>query len=281
MLRPVHDVENVLGDAAFWTAFVIAAAGTLVVWLRMRRFETEPGVWFVVLVASFAALRSDLLLPNPLVVAIVMLALGEYLARELSPWARAVAFAPGATVLGASLPDIWPFWIRAVTAVAAVVAGVLVVEADRRSPRSVPLLLAIGALGVYLCVPDTDAPKVLVGALFAAAAVRLVPRLRPRCVFAAVVGFFVWVAAFGGVGRPGSVVGGIACLGVVLLMPLVRWSTSNRALVALLVVVQVALVVYVSRVAGFERSAWDAAGLTLVAFAVSGVVLALVGRFSR
>jgi hypothetical protein len=273
MLRPVHDVENVLGDAAFWTAFVIAAAGTLVVWLRVRRSEPEPGVWFVVAVAGFAALRTDRRLPNPLVVAIVLLALGEYLTRELSWRARVVALAPGAMVLGASLPDGWPLWIRIVSASTALVAGVLSVEADRRAPRLVPLLLAVGALGVYLCVPDTEAPKALFGALVAAAVLGLEPRLRHRGGVSAVVGLVAWTVAYGGVGRPGSVVGGIACLGVVLLLSLVpRWSPTRWAVVTA-IVVQVALVLYVSRVAGFEESAWSAFGLSAAALAVGWVVL--------
>jgi hypothetical protein len=277
MLRPVHDVENVLGDAAFWTAFVVAAAGTLVVWLRMRRFEVEPGVWFVAGVATCVGLRTDHRLLNPLVVAIVLLALGDYLAREGSWQARAVALAPGSVVLGAALPDGWPFWIRAVAAVAALVGGVVAVEVDRRAPRLVPLLLAVGALGVYLCVPDTEVSKAVLGALVVAAALGLEPRLRHRCGISAVVGLFVWAAAYGGLGRPGSVVGGIACLGVVLLIPLVpRWSPTRWAVVAA-VVVQVPLVVFVSRVAGFEESAWSALGLSAAAFAVGWVVLSAAG----
>jgi hypothetical protein len=280
MLRPVQDVENVLGDAAFWTAFVIAAAGTLVVWLRLRRSEPEPGVWLVVAVAICAGVRSDVALENALVAAIVMLGAGEYLARDL-PWrARGVALAPGATVLGASLPDGWPFWIRVVAAVAAVIGSLLAIESDRRAPRLVPLLLAIGALGVYLCVPDTETAKALLGALVAAAALGCEPRLRHRVGLSAVVGLFVWTATFGGVGRAGSVVGGIACLGVVLLVSLVRRSRS-RAFAVLLVIVQVALVAYVSRVAGFEVSAWSAAALAAAAGAVSWLVLALSARVAH
>lgn len=282
MLRPVHDVENVLGDAAFWTAFLVAAVGTLVVWLRLRRFEPEPGVWFVVAVASLAGLDANARLLDPLVAAIVMLAIGEYLARDMSMWARLVALAPGATVVGAALPNGWPLWIRVAAAVVTLGAGVLAVDADRRAPRLTPLLLAIGVVGVYACVPDTEASKAVLGALLAAAVLGLEPRLRHRGGVSAVVGIFVWVAAFGGLGRAGSVAGGLACLGVVLLIPIVRWSTTNRVRVALLVVVQVTLVVYVSRVAGFEESGWSALWLSLAALAVAGVVLRIVrGRSAR
>jgi hypothetical protein len=281
MLRPVHDIENVLGDAAFWTAFVIAAVGILVMWLRLRRSEAEPGVWFVVVVATFAGLRAAHRLPDPLLAAVLLLALGEHLARDLSMRARTVALAPGAVVLGASVPEAWPSWIRIVAMIGALAGGVLGVDADRRAPRLVPLLLAVGAVGVYLCVPDTEAPKAMLGALLGAAVLGLEPTLRYRCGVSAVVGLFVWVSAFGGLGRPGSVVGGLACLGVVLLIPIVRWSTTNRVLVALLVGVQVGVVLYVSRVAGFEESAWAAAGLAAAALAIAGVVLGGVSVLSK
>ena len=39
-------------------------------------------------------------------------------------------------------------------------------------------------------------------------------------------GLFVWVAVYGGIGRAGSVVGGVACLGVVVL------AAAGAALVA-------------------------------------------------
>jgi hypothetical protein len=276
MLRPVHDVQNVVSDEAFWTALIVAGIGTLVVWLRMRRFEVEPGVWFVVVVACFAGLRSNRNLPGPLVAAVLLLALGEHFARDRSMVARAVALAPGGVVLGASIPEVWPGWMRVAAMVMTVVGGVLGVDADRRAPRLVPLLLAIGAVGVYLCVPDTEAPKVAMGALVGAAAIGLEPRLRHRCGVSPVVGLFVWVAAFGGLARAGSVVGGLACLGVVLLIPLARWSTTNRLAIAIAVSVQIALVVFVSRVAGFEKSAWAALGLTAAAFLVAGVLLRVV-----
>jgi hypothetical protein len=273
MLRAVHDVENVLSDEAFWTALVIAGAGTAIVWLRLRRAEWEPGVAFVVAVAGLAGLRAEHRMPNPLVVAVVMLALGEYLTRDEGLAARVVGLVPGAVVLGASLPDGWPFWMRVTAAVAATLGGLLAIRADERAPRLVPPLLLIGAVGVYACVPDTEAPKVLLGALLAVAVLGLEPRLRHRCGAAALTGLFVWVATFGGLGRGGSVVGGIACLGVVVLLPLVPRWTPTRWSSVLAIVVQVAVVVYVSRGAGFEESAGSALLLSLAALAAGWVVL--------
>jgi hypothetical protein len=278
MLRPVHDVENVLGDAGFWTAFVVALVGTAVVWLRLRRAEWEPGIALVVVVATLAGLRAGHRLPTALVVAIGLLAFGEYLARDAARPARLAALVPGALVLAASVPEGWPFWLRVGATGAAAGGGLLAVDADQRVPRLMPLLLLVGAVGVYVCVPDTEAPKALLGALVVTAAIGLEPRVRHRVGFAAAAGLFVWVAAFGGLGRAGSVVGGIACLGVVLVIPVVRWAAGNRKLVALGVATQVALVLFVSRVAGLEGSAWVAAGLAAIAFAVAASVLLLSAR---
>ena len=181
-------------------------------------------------------------------------------------------------MLGAALPDGWPFWIRTVVSVSAVVGGLLVQDADRALPRPTPLLLAIGALGVYLCVPDTEAPKALLGALLAGAVIGLVPRLRASLGVTMVTGLFVWVVGVGGLGRPGSVVGGIACLGVLVLISVVRWTATAPAHVTALVVTQCALVVFVARVAGFEESAWSAVVLCVPAFAAAALVLVLVGQ---
>jgi hypothetical protein len=278
MLRPVHDVENVVDDPAFWVAFVIGAAGVALVWLRLRRGRREPGVAIAVTVACVVGLRVDHRLPAALVVALVLLVLGEWLTRDLGLLARGVAAVPGALVLGASLPDGWPFWIRAVVVVAGLSGGALADGADRAAPRVVPALLAIGSIGVYLCVPDTEVAKALLGALVAGALIGVEPRLTPTRGVAMLGALFVWIAGYGGVGRPGAVVGSVACLGVALLAPVVRWRATSAGRMAILIVAQCALVAYESRVAGFEHSAWRALALSLPAFVVAGAVLAVAGH---
>jgi hypothetical protein len=278
MLRPVHDVENVTSDAAFWVALVLGGTATAIVWFRVRRGREEPGIMVVLTAASVIGLQVNFDLPAALVVGLALLFVGEWLTRDEPRIARAIATSPGALVLGAALPDGWPFWIRTVVSVSAVVGGLLVQDADRALPRPTPLLLAIGALGVYLCVPDTEAPKALLGALLAGAVIGLVPRLRATLGAPMVTGLFVWVVGVGGLGRPGSVVGGIACLGVLVLIRVVRWTATAPARVTALVVTQCALVVFVARVAGFEESGWSAAVLCLPAFAAAALALVLVGQ---
>jgi hypothetical protein len=278
MLRPVSDVESVLRDGGFWIAVVIAGVGAALVWLRLRHGGIEPGFAIAAIVAGVVGLRVDDLLPVPLVVGLAMLVGGERLARDGTPLALAVALLPGALVLGASLPDGWPFWMRVVAVATAAVGGVIAAGTQQQVPRSVPLLLGIGAVGVYLCVPDTEAATVLLGALVGVAALVLVPNLQPSLGLPAVVGLFAWVAAHGGLGRPGSVVGAVGCLGVVVLLPFARWRARRPHRIIDLAAVQILLVAWESRVAGFEQSAWAALGLTLAAFALSWIVLVVSAR---
>jgi hypothetical protein len=180
-----------------------------------------------------------------------------------------VAAVPGALVLGAALPQGWPFWIRLVVVVSAVGGGVLVDGAQRALPRLAPPLLAISAVGLYFCVPETDSLKALIGASVACAFVVFVPSLEPTVGATAFTGLFVWLAGLGGVARAGSVVGGIACLGIVLLVPLLRRCAN----VVVLFVAQGALVAFVARVAGFEHSAWSALALCAAALVITAGLL--------
>jgi hypothetical protein len=143
------------------------------------------------------------------------------------------------------------------------------------------LLVLLSVEGIYLGAPDTEITKLVLGALVPVVFLGLVPRLRSSSATASLMGLVVWLAVLEGRGRPGAVVGSIACLGVILVAPLVHWrATAPQALVAL-VATQALLVLYVSRVAGLRESAWAAAALCVPAFVVAGVVLALVNRRAR
>ncbi len=279
MLRPVHDLEHLVESSGFWVALVLGVVGCGVVWALLRTGKPTPDLAVVGVVAGLVGLRVADQLPVALVVGLALLAGGEWLARGVGWCRRALWLVPGAVVVGASLPDGWPFWMRVVATAAAAIAGSLAVATNRDAPRLVPPLFAISAVAVYFCVPDTEASVVLVGALLAGAVWIVVPRARASVGVGSLTGLFAWVAVDGGVGRPGSVIGGVACLGVLVLLPLVRrprWTA--RALVVVLLV-QVALVVYESRVAGAESSGWAALALSAPAFvAATAALLVIRGR---
>jgi hypothetical protein len=249
-----------------------------VVWVRLRRGSATPGVAVVAVVAGLVGLRVADQLHVALVVGLVLLAGGEWLARDVGWCRRALWLVPGAVVVGASLPDGWPLWMRVLAVAAAAVGGSLAVATDRAGPSVTPALFAIGAVGVYFCVPDTETAAVLVGALLAGTAWLFVSRARAAVGVSALTGLFAWIAVDGGVGRPGSVVGGLACLGLVLLLPVTRALPRRRSWLVVLLVLQAALVAYESRVAGGETRGWAALALTVPAFVLAAAVLLLIDR---
>ena len=125
-----------------------------------------------------------------------------------------------------------------------------------------PALVALGAAGVFVCVPDTEQAMPVFGAASGRGHRRAPARLAPLGAGgAALVGIVLWAGAIGGSGRPGSIVGAFASVLIVALEPIVRARTHavgrRRGRVGAWIVlgVQAVGVFLVSRVAGLERSA--------------------------
>jgi hypothetical protein len=188
--------------------------------------------------------------------------------------ARFAFLVPGALVLASAVPDGWELWLRATTVAATVLLAPLVVVFAKRDPRVVAVLFAVAGVGLYACVPDTEHARTVLGALLAAGLLGLDPALPAGPGASAVTGLFVWTAVVDGHGRPGSVVGAVACLGVLVLAPLAGWARASRRAPVLLVGVQVVLAAYASRVAGFRDSRAAALALALPALVIAYLVLA-------
>jgi hypothetical protein len=220
----------------------------------------------------------------------------------------ALAAAGGAGIVAATDPPATLALPLPWIAVAAGVAGALLAGFDRRwrGHGLAPLLLAVSAVGVYATVPDVEWALVVVGAALpltllgwpgplAPGGLRG-PRRRggpaqppPSLGVAgslAAAALLAWTVAAGGAGRPGSVVGGLACLGVLGVEPLARLLDPRHrsalarprvawtALAAHLVLVAVA-----ARVVGRAETVATAlplAGLVLAA----ALALALAGAAS-
>jgi len=279
MLRPV---KALLRDDGFWVAMVAGALGAAFVALAVRRFTARVGYAFVAVVATVLGFRVEHRLGAPLVVALVLLGLGEWFASDTGSSGARFAFGvPGALVLAASLPHGFGFDLRVAVVVAAAVLGPFAVVGARRDPRLVAVLFAIAGVGIYACVPDTEHAKALLGALLAAALVAVDRRLPATLGVGALTGLVVWTVAFDGHGRPGSVVGGLACLGVIVLLPLAGWGWRGRGPAGVAIGVQVVVVAYESRVAGFEQTAAMAGLLALPVLVLAWGVLAFVVRQRR
>jgi hypothetical protein len=196
-------------------------------------------------------------------------------------------------------------------AVASGVGGALLAGFDRRWRRhglATPLL-AVSAVGVYATVPDVEAALVLVGAALPLTLLGWPGPLAPGGVGGprrrdgpaqpppslgvagslATAALLAWTVAAGGAGRPGSAVGGLACLGVLAVEPLARLLDPRHrsalarprvawtALAAHLVLVAVA-----ARVVG--RTETVAAALPLAGLALAaalGVALAAAASVER
>jgi hypothetical protein len=296
-------IVDVLENPAFVTAFVVAFAGALVVLFLSRRHDCRGplpvGGWLIA-GATFAGLvHSDALVGDRFWLAVGALLLAVAPATWLLRFgstAHAVVLLAGAAsvaVAAGSVDD--RTWVRALVLAATAIGSLVASRIDRRYCRLGlgPVLFAITAVGVFACVPDTEQAIPLLAAS-GAALVALWPPVGLRLGASGAylgVGLVVWTAAVGGVGRPGSVIGGIGCLGVFLFEPVTRALSGDRNRFArapertgeardavALAIVHVVTVLFCARVAGFQSSALPAAALVLLACASGVAALALVRR---
>jgi hypothetical protein len=190
----------------------------------------------------------------------------------------------------------WPLLALATVAVAAVLA-----DFDRRwRPLGlVPSLLAVTAAGIWATVPDVEAALVLAGASVPMVLLGWPGPLAGRSAAGlgvagsvAVAAVLVWTVAGGGGARPGSVVGGLACLGLLAVEPAVRRLDRRRRspldpverrprLAWTALAAQLALVAVAARVVGRPERASVALVLAVLELALGVAVGAAVARPRR
>jgi hypothetical protein len=302
----VDILDLLFGDAGFRNGLLIGALTTgAVTAIAVLRPATRPGrahpvrlIGLVAVAASVTALDRTgprVLLSDRLVWGLALLVglplVAAFLGGPTNAWARLAAFVvavPGALVVGqATSLQNQVHWVPELVALTALVAGALVVDYDEANARSglAPVLLAITVFGMWTTVPDTEQVLVVLG-VFVPLALLGWPVVRAAEGAAAygVVGLLAWVAAVGGRGRPGSVVGAVACLGVLLVEPLVRRLWRGRASLPtrplsrrslLTVAIHAVVVLLAARVAGLETSARTAAAASAVALLAGGIAMGL------
>jgi hypothetical protein len=223
-----------------------AAAGSLAVWAsrRGRRPGNPAAVAGLALaVAGVVAVTLRVRAEIGLAVALGILA-GGGAALE---WARTAASRPFAvlgTAAGLALGTAGVLLMhpgpvpRPVLVAATLAAGALLADFDRRwrDRGLTPALLAVTTAGIYLAVPDVEAALPVLGValplalLGAPAAVGQAGGsggpMRPSLLAAAgayaAAGLLVWITVTGSAGRPGAFIGGLACLGVLVVEPPAR-----------------------------------------------------------
>lgn len=270
------EMVTLLRSPGFIVALLTATGVSMVAVVIARGTTRSIALAVAVGVAAFAGLAAEDVLPGALIVAAFLLAAGALVARNRSFAVRAAAVAPGAVVLVTLAAPDTPGWARGSVFVAVLVASPTSEIVDDRLPLLAFAFIALSSFGVYATVPDTEQARSVVGALLPVAGAAVASNRLSESVGPSVsVAFVVWGGLVGGVGRPGSVVGAIGCIGVLAFGPLARRSPPIR-----LIVVHVVVVALASRVVGLRQSAWAALVIAVPIMVVAAVVL-LAGQRGR
>jgi hypothetical protein len=200
----------------------------------------------------------------------------------VTPGAALLAYGPGMGVPG-------PSWVRIVILAATPAGTAAVWSFERRWARLALPLLSVSTAGIYATTPDTEQILIVLGAVLGVTVVGWWPGLGIGTVAApAVAGLVTWTVAVDGRGRHSAIVGGLGCLGLLVAEPVaaalrrrgrsVPRLGSLRAVVGG-VVVQVAVVLVASRVAGLRPATGEA--LVIAVILLAAVALVLVVKPSR
>jgi hypothetical protein len=203
-------------------------------------------------------------------------------------WAGRIVFAlPGAWLIAFSEALALAPWMRGFLLVVIPLAGGLLAEFDGRyrARALAPSLFALTTLGVFFAVPDTERALLLLGvaAPFALAGwPRSFASLGSAGSFA-VVGALMWTIATDSAGRPASVLGATAALGLLVVEPLVRGllGRSRPGLhrdLSLVAGAQLLLVFLASRVAARADGSLGAIVLSVAVIAVGGGLSYVLSR---
>ncbi len=162
-------------------------------------------------------------------------------------------------------------WIRFGTPAVALLAGIGISKADKVAPHISSVLLGITAFGVWATVPDTEIARLVMATavVLALAGPLKVGSVGNGGAFAASASLAV-LAAFQGQGRPGSIIGAWACVGVMAFGSMIRYIPGNYLILG----IHGALVLWASRFAGFRQDAGSALALSAGLLAAAGTALA-------
>lgn len=275
------------GSVALITLLAVAAVARLAGW---RGTLPIGGLGFAA--AGLWAIDGSHPLPASVLLGVLGVAVAAGLAdiSAVPSWATVVLAAPFGWLIAyrGDLVDVG--WVRPLVLVAVALGGVLAATADHEWRESSPtlLLLAGSIAGVYATAPDTEESVALLAVVallmllgWPVAIVRL-----GRAGAGASVAVVVWAAAFDGRGRPASIVGGIAGLGLLVALPVGRQLAGRRphhvgpaspaTAVVAVVAAQAVVVLVASRVAGLRSDATVAGAISAATLLAAVVVSAVL-----
>lgn len=257
----------------------------LAAWLVVHTLSPRRYGWGVALsAATIIAVHVSVGQRLGTAVGLTLLAVGGALLRSrdssnqnLLPWLIIGLGALLTTVRG-GLPG--TLWIQFLAPVVIVVSGFWMSDWENLPQRRLlGPLVAITAFGIWSTVPDTDTARVLLGAaipLLFATLPSTGLRLSAAGAFP-VAGIVVWVAATGGEGRHASIVGAWACVGILMLLPLLR-SKARQIRPGVVLGSHALLVVISARLFGLWEDAAFASVGVLVTAGASLLILNLLAR---
>lgn len=266
-----------------------AAVGVL--W-RRQWGRPAPVAGLVLAAAAVVALSGTGRLGDGLAAGLVALAVAGLVADGYPPARPALPLLalPGAWFLATAV-EVSQDWAPAAVGVVIVAGGALVAVFDHhdRARALGPALMAVSLAGVFLTVPETV--EALPVFAVAVPLVLLAWPLRLANLGAggslAATGLLAWTVAQGGTFRDGALVGGLACLGMLVALPVGRalvgrnvegrrrpWPPTVTAVVV--AGAQVVVVALVARVAGLREDAGSATIVASVALALAVVAGAAI-----
>ncbi len=164
---------------------------------------------------------------GPAVPALAAIVLGVLIVRltHAPAWVQILAAVPGAVWLAFGTPVTELMWVRVLMAVLIPVGGFLINDFETRNQRLGlgVVFFTLAALGTFAAVPDTEQALVLIAVALPITLLawpKVAVSLGMEGSFVAVA-VLLWVAAAGGGGRPPSIAGSAACLGLLLLEPII------------------------------------------------------------
>ena len=292
----IHATEFTTGARAGAVALAVTVAIGLVWWRTRPGAAPLPVAGLATTAAAAYALRETTFLPDRAVLGIALLALAGLVVDvlRLSMVHLMVAAIPGAFVLDSAPLALDLRWVRVLSFATVVVGGTALASFDRRWSRhglGGPLV-ALWAAGAYMTLPDTEAALAVLGATLVVAAGTWPLRVASlgACGALPIAGLLAWTARFGGAGRPSSIIGAVACIGLLAVEPATRvlrgfrsgpldvvarpahgrWWTLPAAAAVHLVLVFVA-----ARIAGLSRTV-DRAALIAVTGGVVAVLMSVL-----
>jgi len=173
-------------------------------------------------------------------------------------------------------------WLRVAAPIVAVVSALAIRRwGEVYPPQYLGLLFAISAFGIWTTVPDTEGARMLLGAALPMALGTIGSiggSARGGGAFA-LTGLATWLVALGGETRPASIVGGWACFGLIVAIPLIIRNRSVAHLNPWVVIAgHAGVVVVAARVIGLQESlAVALVGVSILILAVVAAV-AVLGR---